>query len=138
MLPLRTAIVGDVQPAIVALMAAVGLVLLIASANVANLVLLRGESRGLELAVRAALGASRGRIVAQVLTESVVLTLTAGIAGVAFSWWTLRALVANLPRDLPRVESISIDGVVIATVTFGIGLAAAVAGLLPGMVAGER
>jgi putative ABC transport system permease protein len=130
-LPLRTAIVGDVQPAIVALMAAVGLVLLIASANVANLLLLRGESRGLELAVRAALGASRGRIVAQVLTESVVLTLTAGIAGVALSWWTLGALVANLPGDLPRVDTISIDGVVIATVTFGIGLAAVIAGVLP-------
>ena len=130
-LPLATAIVGDVQPVIVALMMAVGLVLLIASANVANLVLLRGESRRLELAVRAALGASRGRIVAHVLTESVVLTLTAGIVGVAFAWWTLRALVANLPEGLPRVDSISIDGVVIATVTVGIGLAAAIAGLLP-------
>ena len=101
--PLATAIVGEVQPLIVALMMAVGLVLLIASANVANLMLLRGESRRQELAVRAALGASRGRIVAHVLTESVVLTVTAGAAGVAFAWWTLRALVASLPEGLPRV-----------------------------------
>ena len=130
-LPLATAIVGDVQPLIVALMMAVGLVLLIASANVANLVLLRGESRRQELAVRAALGASRGRIVAHVLTESVLLTLTAGAVGVAFAWWTLRALVASLPEGLPRLDAISIDGVVVATVTAGIGLAAAVAGLIP-------
>ena len=130
-LPLATAIVGDVQPVIVALMMAVGLVLLIASANVANLVLLRGESRRLELAVRTALGASRRQIVAHVLTESVVLTLTAGFAGVTLAWWTLRALVANLPGDLPRVDAISIDGVVIATVALGIGFAAAIAGLLP-------
>ena len=73
-----------------------------------------------------------GRIVAHVLTESVVLTLTAGVAGVDVApGGRLRALVANLPEDLPRVDSISIDGVVIATVTLGIGLAAAIAGLLP-------
>ena len=81
--------------------------------------------------MRAALGASRGRIVAHVLTESVLLTLTAGVVGLAFAWWTLRALVASLPEGLPRVDSISIDGVVVATVTVGIGLAAAVAGLVP-------
>jgi predicted permease len=128
---LDTAIVGDVQPAIVALMIAVGLVLLIASANVANLVLLRGESRRQELAVRAALGATGGRIATHLLAESLVLTLTGGALGLAFSWWTLHALVARLPEGLPRVDSISIDGVVVAAVGAGVGLATALAGLAP-------
>ena len=130
-LPLDTAIVGDVQPAIVALMIAVGLVLLIASANVANLVLLRGESRRQELAVRAALGATGGRIAAHLLGESVLLTLAGGVFGLAFAWWTLHALVASLPEGLPRVDSIRMDGVVVAAVAAGVGLAAALAGLAP-------
>ena len=129
--PLAESIVGDVQPAIVALMIAVGLVLLIATANVANLILLRGESRRQELAVRAALGASSGRIAAQLLAESVVLTLIAGVAGFAFAWWSLRVLVAYLPEGLPRVDSISIDTTVVAAVVLGMGLAAAMAGLAP-------
>ena len=130
-LPLVDSVVGDVQPAIVALTIAVGLVLLIATANVANLILLRGESRRQELAVRAALGASGGRIAAQLLAESVVLTAIAGVAGLAVAWWTLRVLVANLPEGLPRVESISIDIAVVTAVVFGTGLAAAMAGLTP-------
>ena len=130
-LSLDTAIVGDVRPPIVALMIAVGLVLLIASANVANLVLLRGESRRQQLAVRAALGATGGRIAVHLLAESVVLTLTGGVLGLAFAWGTLHALVASLPEGLPRVDSISIDGVVVAAVATGVGLAAAFAGLAP-------
>jgi predicted permease len=130
-LSLDTAIVGDVQPAIVALMTAVGLVLLIASANVANLVLLRGESRRQELAVRAALGATGGRIAAHLLAESVLLTLAGGVLGLVLAWWTLQALVGSLPEGLPRVDSIDIDGVVVAAVAAGIGFAAALAGLAP-------
>jgi predicted permease len=130
-LPLATSVVGDVQPAIVALMIAVGLVLLIATANVANLILLRGESRRQELAVRCALGASSGRIAGQLLAESVILSLTGGATGFAFAWWTLRVLVAHLPAGLPRLDSISIDATVVAAVVLGIGLTAAMAGLAP-------
>jgi predicted permease len=130
-LSLDTAIVGDVRPAIVGLMIAVGLVLLIASANVANLALLRGESRRHELAVRAALGATGGRIAAHLLAETLVLTLTGGALGLALAWWTLHALVARLPEGLPRLDSISIDGVVVAAVVAGVGFAAAVAALAP-------
>ena len=100
-LPLATAIVGDVQPAIVALMMAVGLVLLIASANVANLVLLRGESRASGAGRAGRPGCVARRIVAHVLTESVVLTLTAGIAGVAFAWWTLACAGRQPARGPP-------------------------------------
>jgi putative ABC transport system permease protein len=130
-LPLATSVVGDVQPAIVALTIAVGLVLLIAAANVANLILLRGESRRQELAVRCALGASPGRLAGHLLAESLVLTVIGGAMGLAFAWWTLRVLVAYLPTELPRLDSISIDATVVAAVVLGTGLTAAMAGLAP-------
>jgi predicted permease len=124
-------VVGDVRPALLLLFGAVGLVLLIASANAANLLLLRGEGRRPELAVRAALGAGPGRLARQLLAESLLLALAAGVVGLAVTWWTLRALVGLVPDGLPRVESVRIDaGVLLFTVAVAF-LAAALAGLAP-------
>lgn len=127
-------IVGDVRTALVALFSAVGLVLLIASANVANLLLMRGEARRGELAVRAALGAGRGRIVRQVFVESLVLALGAGAAGLLVTWWSLQALITLVPGGLTRVESVRIDA---AVVIFTIAIAfvtALLAGLAPALL----
>jgi predicted permease len=132
--PFLDVVVGDVRTALLALFAAVGLVLLIASANVANLLLMRGEGRRAELAVRAALGAGRGRLVRHVLAESVVLSVLAGAVGFATTWWSLQALITVLPDGLPRLESVRVDGVV---VLFSIGVVfvtAVLAGLGPGLL----
>lgn len=127
------AVVGDVRTALVALFGAVGLVLLIACANAANLLLMRGEARRGELAVRAALGAGRGRIVRQLFVESLLLALGAGAAGLLVTWWSLQALITLVPGGLTRVESVRIDATV---VMFTIAIAfvtALLAGLAPAL-----
>lgn len=124
-------VVGDVRVTLVALFGAVGLVLLIASANVANLLLMRGEGRRGELAMRAALGAGRGRIVRQVLVESFILAVLAGIGGFAIAWWSLRGLVGIVPDGLPRVEAIRIDSIVVLFSIAVVFMTALVAGLIP-------
>jgi predicted permease len=127
------AVVGDVRPALLVLFGSVGLVLLIASANVANLLLLRGEARRPELAVRASLGAGPGRLARQMLAESLVLALAAGVLGLGVTWWSLQALIAFVPDGLPRVDSIRLDaGVVLFTVLVA-SLTAALAGLVPAL-----
>jgi putative ABC transport system permease protein len=108
-------------------------VLLIASANVANLLLMRGEGRRGELAIRAALGAGRGRIVRQVLAESFVIAGLAGMAGFAVAWWSLRVLVAILSDSVPRVEAIRIDGIVILLSVAVMFITALAAGLIPAL-----
>jgi len=107
--PLAVEVIGNVGEILWILMAAVGVVLLIACGNVANLFLVRAEGRQQELAMRAALGASRGRIRRALLAESVVLALAGGVVGVALAWVSIGLLRTMAPAELPRVDEIGID-----------------------------
>ena len=111
--PLKRDVVGDVGSVLWVLMGSIGMVLLIACANVANLLLVRVEARRQELAVRAALGASRGRIAADLLVESVILGLHGSAVGLGLAYAALRVLAAIAPAGLPRVREIGIDGPVL-------------------------
>jgi len=111
--PLRDEIVGDVRTALYILFGAVACLLLIANANVANLMLARASVRGKEIALRAALGASRGRIIRQLLTESVLLSGLGGLLGLLIAQWGTEALVATVPQNIPRVSAIQLDGAVL-------------------------
>ncbi|HKH70601.1 MAG TPA: ABC transporter permease, partial [Vicinamibacterales bacterium] len=112
--PLKDAVVGGVGDMLWILMATIGMVLLIACANVANLMLVRSESRRHEFALRTALGARRGDIVREVLVESLALSLVGGALGVALAYAGLQLVVATAPTTLPRVEDISLDPRVLA------------------------
>ena len=115
--PLADSVVGSARPYLYALFGAVAFVLLIACVNVAGLLLARGESRRKELAIRAAMGASRVRLVRQVLSESALHALAGGALGVAIAWWSVRLLHAFAPADLPRVDDIRVDGGVLLFTT---------------------
>lgn len=129
---LRTDLLGDVRPAMILLMGAVGFVLLIACANVANLLLARSEYRQREVAVRVAMGAGRGRLVRQLLAEGVTLGLAGGLLGLALGWAALQAILAVNP-DIPRAEGVRLDSAVMvftAAVSVATGLVFGLAPLL--------
>jgi putative ABC transport system permease protein len=127
--PLHERVVGDIKPGLLALLGAVSFVLLIACANLANLLLARGSARGRELAVRIALGAGRSRVIKQLLTESVLLATLGGLAGVLLGTWAVDALVSAAPDTAPRVSEIALDGRVLL---FAIGISV-VTGVLFGL-----
>src|SRR5205085_4651249 len=109
MTSLRTEVIGNVARALWVLQGAVILVLLIACANVANLLLVRAEGRHKEFAIRTALGAGRGRILRQFTAEGMVLTALDAVLGLAFAHWGLKALLAANPQSIPRAAEIAID-----------------------------
>jgi putative ABC transport system permease protein len=127
---LHERLVRDVKPSLLALLGAVGFVLLIGCANIANLLLARSAARQKEIAIRAALGASRTRVLRQMLTESILLSAIGGIAGLVLSIWLTDVLMSMLPEGAPRLEQIGIDYRVL---TFALGVSV-LTGVLFGIV----
>ncbi len=118
---LRDRIVEVIRDTLVALMSAVGFLLLLACVNVANLLLARGAARQHELAVRTALGSTRGRLVRQLLVESTLLSLAGGVLGIFVAFWVLELLIALAPADVPRIQEVSLDR---ASLAFALGASA--------------
>ena len=131
--PLLDDLVGPVKPALTALLGAVLLALLIACANVASLLLARGMARQRELAIRAALGGGRAELVKHLLTEAMVLAALGGGLAVLLAPWALSALLSLAPPDMPRLEEVHLDGVVLGFALAASLLAGLLAGLLPAL-----
>jgi putative ABC transport system permease protein len=137
--PLEEVVLGSTGPQLLIFLASVGLVLLIACANLANMTLARAMTRTRELAIRTAVGAGRGRVVRQLLAESVLLSVTGGAMGVVLAYFALETFVARWPTMLPRMQDIEVNGAVLFF-SLGISLIAGVLfGLVPAMnVAGPK
>jgi putative ABC transport system permease protein len=135
LVPLKESVVGNVRQSLLLLLGAVGLVLLIGYGNVANLLLARASARGREIAVRQALGAARSRLVRQLLTESLLLSLLGGLAGIAILFATRGPLLRMVPESLPRFNDISISWSVLLFALFLSGFAGILFGLAPALQA---
>ena len=133
--PLVEEIAGDIREPLLALLGAAGFVLLIACANVASLLIGRADARRRELAVRAALGCSRARIVRQLLTESVLFALCGGAAGLLIANWSLGTLLSVMPGYIRRIDHIALDGRVLAACVVLSTATGLLFGLLPALYA---
>ena len=137
LVPLKENVVGNVRQSLILLLGAVGLVLLIGCVNVANLLLARASARGREMAIRQALGGTRTRLIRQLLTESVLLSLLGAIAGLAILFWAKGFLLEVVPNSLPRLNEISINWSVLLFALVVSLVAGAIFGLAPALQAGR-
>jgi predicted permease len=138
LVPLKQEVVGNIQPVLLVLLAAVGFVLLIACVNVANLLLARSTARTREFAIRSALGASRGRVIRQLLTESLLLALAGGGLGLLLASWGLQGALKVLPEALPRAEEVQLDRRALMFTLAASVLAGILFGLAPALKDSQR